>query len=141
MKERLITQDTVLSEARLILSRPRFTREDASRVSGLLGLAEQLREPIEGSAADSPEARALDNYLRRTTRDLGIGSPTQSTSTNVEVQQAFYKRMATVLKAYNRLFDKDVSTIVETPTGAPQIFPQLDRHRTVRGRGERGRAG
>jgi HK97 family phage major capsid protein len=127
MKDRLITQDTILAEARLLLSRPRFTQEDNARVHGLLGLAEQLREPIQGSASNSPEARALDNYLRtKTTRDLGIGSPTQSTGTGVLIHQEFYRRLTTVLKAFDRLFDRDVVTIVETATGAPQVMPSLD---------------
>jgi len=125
-KSTLFTREGLLDTAHAIITKPTFTREDSSRAQCLMDLAERIGARESRTVLpDDAESRALDQYLR-STRAMGIGTPTQSTATSVEAQQAFRRDLTNALKATDALFNDDVVTVFESATGTPCVFPVLD---------------
>lgn len=127
MKSTLFGRDDLLRHAHLIITKEQFTHEDSARANALMTLAEKLDGRGAALGEDSPEARALNRFLRnQESRALGVGSPTQTTSTSPLVPQAFYNKLIVALKAFDQLFDDNVVSVVEVKTGAPLVMPLLD---------------
>jgi HK97 family phage major capsid protein len=129
MKTGLFQRDDLLRHAHLLITKSDFTHEDNARANALMSLAEKLGDGKPALPGDGAETRALTTYLRTGKiegRDLGVGTPTQTTATNVLVQQGFYDKLAVALKAYDALFNDDVAEVIETDTGAPLVYPSLD---------------
>lgn len=122
MKHGLISRDTLLAEATLLVRKDAFSREDSARANALMSLAERLGP---GNGAGSPEARALDKFIRgkeyrdeQVVGDAGLGG-------NL-VAQAFLGKMFEELAAYDAIFDPEVTTRVTPDTGAPLPLPAPD---------------
>jgi HK97 family phage major capsid protein len=129
----LIQKQTLLSEARLLLARDKFSHEDSARVSGLLALAGHLGpHGGEERSAAKPEMRKFSRALRSLAvsgganelRDMGISSGGPAGA--YLVPQDFADKLWFALKAYDRIFDPDVSNIVPTDSGAPIMLAALD---------------
>jgi HK97 family phage major capsid protein len=138
------TKSEFLSEADQIVSKPQFSREDASRVESILMMVDHLpdgepvnREPARirelgrmphntefmaylgrGREALEPEARAA------MTRKIQAALTTVDAAGGYLVPQSFSDRFEVMLKRYDGLFD--LATIFETATGSATGFPLLD---------------
>ena len=129
MRNGLFQRDDLLRHAHLLITKSDFSHEDNARANALMNLAEKVGDGKPGLPGDGAETRALTHYLRTGKiegRDLGVGTPTQTTATNMLVQQGFYDKLAVALKAFDALFDSDVAEVIETDTGAPLVYPSLD---------------
>jgi HK97 family phage major capsid protein len=129
----LIQKQTLLSEARLLLARDKFSHEDSARVSGLLALAGHLGpNGGEDRSTEKPEIRKFRHALRALAvsggsselRDMGVsgGGPAGA----YLVSQDFSDKLWFALKNYDRLFDPDVSNILQTDSGSPIVLAALD---------------
>lgn len=124
-------RDNFLREAAFLIEKSNFTKEDSSRASLLMDLADRVGASANfKSNYESRERQALTYALRngelRESRTLGIATPTQSTAVSVLAKEGFWDRLTTALKAFDALFRDDVVTIIETDTGAPTVLPNLD---------------
>src|ERR1039458_6367310 len=149
MRNTVETRQSLLAQADSILSRPNFSREDKSKVDGLLALSEQL----------DPHRMEL-RRARLTQLEMDGGERTERTRARDEVHQAFmtalrhgagilpdevraqsvgtdsaggylssakfsdslYANMA----VFDRLFDPAVTDVQDTDTGAAFTWPVID---------------
>jgi HK97 family phage major capsid protein len=124
----IISREYALAMAHALISAPKYDRETDARARGFLSLAERLPSG-EGRPSPNTQARAaFEKFLRQghETRDLGLGSPTQTTVTSVLVQQGFLESLIYALRQYDRLFDEDVCTVMKTKKGSPYNLPFVD---------------
>jgi len=123
----LIDRNTVLAEARLLLSKEVFSHEDASRCSRLMDLSDRLPGGTTAPDGEMAEFRAALRTVhiggRWQVRDMTVGSPG---SGGYFVPVGFREFLAEALKAYDRLFDEDVVTLYQTERGAQTQLPILD---------------
>jgi len=140
-----LQKNQLLAEARQILNKKPFTREDSARFDRLMELAaaednnealnrarlaKQMDESnIPRTPFDDNEARAsFRKYVRTGVMDNSIrgAMTTDSGSGGAIIPQLFFNELTSILKQYDRLFDPDVVTIVRPTSGAPMGFPLLD---------------
>jgi HK97 family phage major capsid protein len=87
------------------------------------------------------EQRALDAFIRTgdlsadppggsapaaERRDLSEASPQVTQTQSVIVQGAFYRALLVAMKAYDRLFDPEVTTFVSSKNGSSMLIPCVD---------------
>jgi HK97 family phage major capsid protein len=94
------------------------------------------RKPMKYEASEV-ERRALEAFIRRgelsdaspqgsEKRDLSLGAAQVTQTQSVIVQGAFYAALLVALKAYDRLFDPDVTTFVTSKNGSSMLVPTID---------------
>jgi HK97 family phage major capsid protein len=71
--------------------------------------------PSRTAALRNDNSLMADNFIRASTTNDGYIVP-----------QLFYTKLTSMMKQYDRLFDEQVVTKIETATGAPMPFPLLD---------------
>lgn len=113
-----------------------FSREDSARVSSLLQLSREVgelgAERQAGPRKESAEHRMLSLTLAAhngylvARRDLAIADPTLDVATSVLTAQLYFKELCVALSTLDALFDPDVCTRWESPTGSPLPLPGID---------------
>jgi HK97 family phage major capsid protein len=129
LRKGLLDRDTLLMTAHALINAPNFSHEMNAKANALMALAEKLPDSRSEESYTGAEASALDAYLRTgkmETRVLGVGTPTQTTATNVLVKQGFWNVLTSALKHFDALFDDNFVTPLETDTGTPTNLPQSD---------------
>lgn len=146
-----IQRDSVLARAHTLLNKPNFTKEDASRVESLLGLADQLAaEPglsrlrrsrlteIELDLGERTErTRAVETVRQDFLQALRFGKdslPDERRALAVGtdaaggylVPQSFADQVFVAMKGYDPLFDESVVTVIETVNGNACPVPLAD---------------
>jgi HK97 family phage major capsid protein len=126
----LISEQTLWSDCRLLLSKGVFTHQDSARVSGLLNLAQQVgpNGGTEDRSGQSREERNVAAFIRTGStpteaRDMGIASGPGGAFL---VAAGFRDQLAETMRQYDSLFDPDFITWYPTPTGAPTAVPASD---------------
>jgi HK97 family phage major capsid protein len=141
-----LDRNALLAEATALTNRRAFTKADEKRFNDLMVLVARTkndnsinayqvamaedRAGIPRAPFDDAEARLLFRaYVRQGFLHNGIKAA-QTTGTagggGALIPQLFFDQLTAILKQYDRLFDPDVVTVVETKTGAPIPFPLLD---------------
>lgn len=119
---KLFEKDDLLRHAHVLITKPEFSKEDAARANALMDLAGRIGP--NGTAFNDPEMRAFEKAIRtREFRDMGEAVGADG---GYFVPQAFRELLTAALKQYDRLFDQDVVTILETKTGSPIAVPVID---------------
>jgi HK97 family phage major capsid protein len=127
LKSNVIDKDLLLQQAAGLINKPNFTHEDNARSSRLMELAERL-----GSATlRSAKSLAFEKAIRFGYGELSQAEQRDLIATNnitggFFVPQEFFQQLTEAMKAYDRIFDPDVTTRLDTETGAPIVLPCID---------------
>src|SRR5664280_1770157 len=143
------SRQSLLAQADNILSRPNFTREDKSKVDGILSLCEALdphrmelrrarMTQIELDAGLRTEGtRARDEVYQHFMVALRYGAamlPDEVRALSIGLDSAggyaapakFSDSLYAAMAIFDRLFDPSVTDIQDTSTGAPFTWPTVD---------------
>jgi HK97 family phage major capsid protein len=131
-------RDFYLDKADTLLSKPSFTREDDALVRSLQAQAHLVGpQSADGHRTEDPELRRWEDAIRKLRpgqqviidwtplerRDMGIAT---GSGGGYFVPAGFRERVATAMRQYDQLFDRDVVTYFETERGGPVTLPSLD---------------
>lgn len=127
MKPNVIDKDLLLQQAAALINKSNFTHEDNARSSRLMELAERLGSATLRSAKSLAFEKAIrfgySELSQAEQRDLTV---TSSQTGGFFVPQEFFQQLTEAMKAYDRIFDPDVTTRLDTETGAPIVLPCID---------------
>ena len=141
-----LQKQSLLAEAHSLINKQHQTAADRDRIDQLLNLAERQsnnallasarvadladRLGIPRTPFDDAEARAsFLKFVRSGEVDNAIRASQTTGSTaggGALIPQLFFRTLTAIMKQYDRLFDPDVVQVVETATGAPCPFPEID---------------
>jgi HK97 family phage major capsid protein len=127
LKPHVIDREILLQQAAALISKRNFTHEDNARSSRLMDLAERLGDKSLRSAKDLAFEKAIrcgyDQLTQAEQRDLSV---TSSQLGGFLVPAEFFQQLTEAMKAYDRIFDPDVCTRIDTKTGAALTIPSID---------------
>jgi HK97 family phage major capsid protein len=123
-----LNRETLLNQARAIVEKEPFTREDAARSNGLMSLAERIGKRW----TRKEEGREFRTWLRHPDvetkivaerRAMGIGL---GTSGGYLVPVGFRRELMVALRLYDKLFDPSVVDLFKSDNGLQIPVPVID---------------
>lgn len=145
MHSETLDRNLLIAEAGSLASNKHLTAVESQRFETIMSLIEhdatekvinKLRLAMVQDGSDIPRipfddregSEAFCTYVRKGVLRNSIrgAQTTGSPGGGALIPQLFFKQLMAILKQYDRLFDKDVVTVVETKSGAPFRYPLLD---------------